>query len=103
VRPLDFCSLGAFGIPPLLKGFREQVVRPGVVLEYRKHGFPRGCLRDGRRGSSSRWACLHSERILGFVVMAPARETLLGWSMPRAMRSGRGGSTGCETTAGALI
>jgi hypothetical protein len=35
-------------------------------------------LRDGRRGSSSRWARLHSERILGFVVMAPARETLLG-------------------------
>jgi putative NADPH-quinone reductase len=27
-----------------LKGFREQVVRPGVVLEYRKHGFPRGLL-----------------------------------------------------------
>ena len=34
----------------LLKAFLEQVMRPGVALEYRKHGFPRGLLagRSGR-------------------------------------------------------
>ncbi len=31
-------------MPALLKGFLEQVMRPGVALEYRKHGFPRGLL-----------------------------------------------------------
>jgi putative NADPH-quinone reductase len=28
----------------LLKAFIKQVMRPGVGLEYRKHGFPRGLL-----------------------------------------------------------
>jgi len=31
-------------MPALLKGFLEQVMRPGAALEYRKHGFPRGLL-----------------------------------------------------------
>jgi putative NADPH-quinone reductase len=31
-------------MPGLLKGFLEQMMRPGVALEYRKHGFPRGLL-----------------------------------------------------------
>jgi putative NADPH-quinone reductase len=31
-------------MPAILKGFIEQVMRPGVALEYRKHGFPRGLL-----------------------------------------------------------
>ena len=31
-------------MPALLKAFLEQVMRPGVALEYRKRGFPRGLL-----------------------------------------------------------
>jgi putative NADPH-quinone reductase len=31
-------------MPALLKVFIEQVMRPGIALEYRKHGFPRGLL-----------------------------------------------------------
>jgi putative NADPH-quinone reductase len=31
-------------MPALLKAFIEQVMRPGVAIEYRKHGFPRGVL-----------------------------------------------------------
>jgi putative NADPH-quinone reductase len=31
-------------MPVLLKAFLEQVMRPGVALECRKHGFPRGLL-----------------------------------------------------------
>jgi putative NADPH-quinone reductase len=44
-------------MPALLKAFVEQVMRPGVALEYRKHGFPRGYSPDARRGSSSQWGC----------------------------------------------
>jgi putative NADPH-quinone reductase len=31
-------------MPALLKAFLEQVMRPGVALEYRSQGFPRGLL-----------------------------------------------------------
>jgi putative NADPH-quinone reductase len=31
-------------MPALLKAFLEQVMRPGVALEYRERGFPRGLL-----------------------------------------------------------
>jgi putative NADPH-quinone reductase len=31
-------------MPALLKAFIEQVMRPGVALEYLKEGFPRGLL-----------------------------------------------------------
>jgi hypothetical protein len=33
-------------MPALLKAFLEQVMRPGVALEDRKHGFPRALLAD---------------------------------------------------------
>src|SRR6516165_12251033 len=39
VFPLWFGTM-----PALLKAFFEQVMRPGVALEYREHGFPRGLL-----------------------------------------------------------
>jgi hypothetical protein len=38
----------------LLWAFIEQVMRSGVALEYREHGFPRDSPLDVRRGSSSR-------------------------------------------------
>jgi putative NADPH-quinone reductase len=44
-------------MPALLKAFLEQVMRPGVALEYRKHGFRGGCLPGARRGSLLRWVC----------------------------------------------
>jgi putative NADPH-quinone reductase len=31
-------------MPALLKAFIEQVMRPGIALEYREHGFPKGLL-----------------------------------------------------------
>ena len=31
-------------VPALLKVLLEQVMRPGVAIEYRKHGFPKGLL-----------------------------------------------------------
>ena len=31
-------------MPALLKAFIEQVMRPGVALEYREHGFPKALL-----------------------------------------------------------
>jgi len=31
-------------VPALLKVLLEQVMRPGVAMEYRKHGFPKGLL-----------------------------------------------------------
>ncbi|GEM_PF-6621669 len=31
-------------MPALVKAFLEQVMRPGVALEYREHGFPRRLL-----------------------------------------------------------
>jgi putative NADPH-quinone reductase len=80
-------------MPALLKAFLEQVMRPGVALEYRKHGFPRGLLAGrsarlvvtmGMPALIYRW-CLRAhgvrglERsVLGFAGMAPVRETLLG-------------------------
>lgn len=80
-------------MPALLKAFLEQVMRPGVALEYRKHGFPRGLLA----GRSARiivtmgmpaliYRCYfraHGVRglersVLRFSGMAPVRETLFG-------------------------
>lgn len=80
-------------MPALLKGFLEQVMRPGVALEYRKHGFPRGLLAGrsarlvvtmGMPALIYRWYFrAHGVRglersILGFAGMGPVRETLLG-------------------------
>ena len=80
-------------MPALLKAFIEQVMRPGVALEYRKHGFPRGLLAGrsarlvvtmGMPAMIYRWYFrAHGVRglersILGFAGMRPIRESLLG-------------------------
>jgi putative NADPH-quinone reductase len=80
-------------MPALLKAFLEQVMRPGVALEYRKHGFPRGLLAGrsarlvvtmGMPAIIYRWYFrAHGVRglersVLRFAGMAPVRETLLG-------------------------
>ncbi len=80
-------------MPALLKAFLEQVMPPGVALEYRTHGFPRGLLAGrsvrlvvtmGMPALIYRWYFrAHGVRglersVLGFAGMAPVRETLLG-------------------------
>ena len=75
------------------KAFLEQAMRPGVALEYRKHGFPRG-LPTGRSARLVvtmgmpaliyQWYFrAHGVRglersVLKCAGMAPVRETLLG-------------------------
>ena len=80
-------------MPALLKAFIEQVMRPGVALEYREHGFPKGLLTGrsarlvvtmGMPALIYRWyfrargvrGLEHS--VLKFAGMKPVRETLLG-------------------------
>jgi len=80
-------------MPALLKAFIEQVMRPGVALEYREHGFPKGLLTGrsarlvvtmGMPALIYRWyfrargvrGLEHSG--LKFAGMKPLRETLLG-------------------------
>ena len=80
-------------MPALLKAFLEQVMRPGVALEYRKHGFPRGLLAGrsarivvtmGMPALIYRWYFrAHGVRglersVLRFAGMKLVRETLLG-------------------------
>ena len=80
-------------MPALLKAFLEQVMRPGVALEYRKHGFPWGLLAGwsarivvtmGMPALIYRWYFrAHGVRglersVLRFAGMKPVRETLLG-------------------------
>ena len=80
-------------MPALLKAFLEQVMRPGVALEYRKHGFPRGLLTGrsarivvtmGMPALIYRWYFrAHGVRglersVLRFAGLEPVRETLLG-------------------------
>jgi putative NADPH-quinone reductase len=80
-------------MPALLKGFIEQVMRPGVALEYRKEGFPRRLLTGrsahlvvtmGMPALIYRWYFrAHGVRglersVLRFSGMKPVRETLLG-------------------------
>jgi putative NADPH-quinone reductase len=80
-------------MPALLKGFIEQVMRPGVALEYRKEGFPRGLLAGrsahlvvtmGMPALIYRWYFrAHGVRglessVLKFSGMKPVRESLLG-------------------------
>ena len=80
-------------MPALLKAFLEQVMRPGVALEYRKRGFPRGLLAGrsarivvtmGMPALIYRWYVqAHGVRglersVLRFAGMKPVRETLLG-------------------------
>ena len=80
-------------MPALLKAFIEQVMRPGVALEYREHGFPKGLLAGrsarivvtmGMPALIYRWYFrAHGVRglersVLSFAGMKPVRETLLG-------------------------
>jgi putative NADPH-quinone reductase len=80
-------------MPALLKAFIEQVMRPGIALEYRQRGFPRGLLTDrsarlivtmGMPALIYRWYFrAHGVRglersVLKFAGMRPVRETLLG-------------------------
>jgi putative NADPH-quinone reductase len=80
-------------MPALLKTFLEQVLRPGVALEYRERGFPRGLLTRrsarlvvtmGMPALIYRWYFrAHGVRglersILRFAGIKPVRETLLG-------------------------
>ena len=80
-------------MPALLKAFIEQVMRPGVALEYREHGFPKGLLAGrsarivvtmGMPALIYRWYFrAHGVRglersVLKFAGMKPVRGTLLG-------------------------
>jgi putative NADPH-quinone reductase len=80
-------------MPALLKAFIEQVMRPGVALEYRKEGFPKALLAGrsahlvvtmGMPALIYRWYFrAHGVRglersVLRFSGMKPVRETLLG-------------------------
>jgi len=80
-------------MPALLKAFIEQVMRPGIALEYRKCGFPKGLLTGrsarlvvtmGMPALIYRWYFrAHGVRglersVLRFAGMKPVRETLLG-------------------------
>jgi len=89
-------------MPALLKAFIEQVMRPGVAIEYREHGFPKGLLAGrsarivvtmGMPALIYRWYFrAHGARglersLLKFAEMKPVRETLLG--MVDAVSDGR--------------
>jgi putative NADPH-quinone reductase len=80
-------------MPALLKAFIEQVMRPGVALEYRQHGFPKGLLAGrsarlvvtmGMPALIYRWYFrAHGVRgleqsVLRFAGMKPVHETLFG-------------------------
>ena len=80
-------------MPALLKAFLEQVMRPGIAMEYRTQGFPRGLLAGrsariivtmGMPAFVYRWYFrAHGVRglersILRFTGMKPVRETLFG-------------------------
>jgi putative NADPH-quinone reductase len=80
-------------MPALLKGFFEQVLRPGFAFAYRPSGFPEKLLAGrsarivitmGMPALAYRWFYLaHSlkslqRNILGFVGFAPVRSTLIG-------------------------
>ena len=88
IFPLWHCTM-----PALLKAFLEQVMRPGIAMEYRTRGFPRGLLAGrsariivtmGMPAFVHRWYFqAHGVRglersILRFAGMKPVRETLLG-------------------------
>ncbi len=83
--------LGA--MPALLKGFLEQCLRPGFAFRHRERGFPVQLLKGrsarivitmGMPGVMYRlWYGAHGlktlrRNILGFVGIAPIRDTLLG-------------------------
>ena len=47
-------------MPAMLKGFLEQVLRPGIAFAYpdKTGPSPTACSAGGLPGSSSQWACL---------------------------------------------
>jgi putative NADPH-quinone reductase len=105
-------------MPALLKAFLEQVMRPGVALEYRKHGFPRGLLADrsarivvtmGMPALIYRWYFrAHGVRgleqsVLKFAGMKPVRETLLGMVDAVSDAKRRAWLDGMRTYGGRLI
>ena len=80
-------------VPALLKGFLEQVLRPGFAFRYREKGLPEKLLRGrsarivvtmGMPGFFYEWFFrAHSVKslernILGFVGFGPVRRTLMG-------------------------
>lgn len=90
-----FFPLWLGDMPALVKGFLEQVARPGFAFEYAEAGT--AFTRKGLKGRSARVVCTmgmpalvyrwyfraHSIRslernILGFVGIAPVHETLIG-------------------------
>lgn len=90
-----FFPLWLGDMPALVKGFLEQVARPGFAFEYSERGP--AFTRKGLKGRSARVVCTmgmpalvyrwyfraHSIRslernILGFVGIAPVHETLIG-------------------------
>ena len=92
---VPFFPLWLGDMPALLKGFLEQVARPGFAFEYAKEGA--GFPRKGLKGKSARVVVTmgmpalvykwfyraHSVKalernILGFVGIAPVDETLIG-------------------------
>jgi putative NADPH-quinone reductase len=94
-------------MPALLKAFIEQVMRPGVALQYQKEGFPRRLLAGhsahvvvtvGMPALIYRWyfrahgVCGLERSVLRFSGMKPVRETLFGM-VQRSMTLGVGG--GC--------
>lgn len=91
-------------MPALLKGFLEQIMRPGVAFAYGKRGFPETLLK----GRSARivvtmgmpaffyrwWFFGHGLRgmrrnILKFVGLGPVKETLFGMIEPAGDRKRR--------------
>jgi len=80
-------------VPALLKGFLEQVLRPGFAFRYRKKGMPEKLMRGrsarlvvtmGMPGFFYEWFFrAHSVKslernILGFVGFGPVRRTIMG-------------------------
>ena len=80
-------------MPALLKGFLEQVMRPGVAFRYRAQGMPEKLLKGksarivvtmGMPGPLYEWFFrAHSlksleRNVLGFVGVAPVRRSVVG-------------------------
>jgi putative NADPH-quinone reductase len=91
-------------MPALLKGFLEQILRPGFAMEYKKTSFPKGLLagRSARIVVTMgmpvwiyRWYFgAHGLRsfersMLGFAGIKPIRESLHGLSFADAKRRAR--------------
>ena len=91
-------------MPALLKGFLEQILRPGFAMEYQKSGFPKRLLtgRSARivvtmgmpvwiyRWYFGAYGLRGFERsMLGFAGIKPIRENLYGLTFADAKRRAR--------------